>query len=98
ADRFDVSALFAAEQVAGTADLQVERRDTEAAAEIAELLDRRQPFFRDRRQIVFRRNKQVGIRRTIRAADTPAQLVQLRQTIAIGTVDQNRIGVGNIQA
>ena len=37
-------ALLAAEQVAGAADLEVERRDAEAAAEIAELFDRRQPL------------------------------------------------------
>ena len=44
ADGLDVPALLAAEQVAGAANLEVERRDAEAAAEIAELLDRRQPL------------------------------------------------------
>ena len=43
ADGFDVAALLAAEQVAGAADLEVERGDAEAAAEVAELANRGQP-------------------------------------------------------
>jgi hypothetical protein len=39
-----VAALLAAEQVAGAADLQVERRDPESAPEIAEFADRREPL------------------------------------------------------
>ena len=42
ADGVDLSALLAAEQVAGAADFEVERGDAESAAEVAELLDRRQ--------------------------------------------------------
>ena len=78
ADGIDVPALLAAEQVAGAANLEVERGDAEPAAQIAELLDRGQPLLRDRRQVVFRRNQQVRVRRADpigrrgRAADTAA--------------------------
>src|SRR6185436_10175593 len=41
ADGVDVSALLAAKQVTGAANLEIERGDAEAAAEIAELADRR---------------------------------------------------------
>src|SRR5207244_2614997 len=47
ANRIDLPALLAAQQIAGAANLEVERRDAEAAAEVAELFDRRQPFLRD---------------------------------------------------
>ena len=79
ADRVDVTALLAAEQVAGAANLEVERGHAEAAAQIAELLDRRQPLARHRRQRLFRRNQQIGVGRPIAAADAAAQLIQLRR-------------------
>ena len=63
ADGLDVPALLAAEQVAGAADLEIERRHAESAAEVAELLDRGEPLLRNRRQVVFRRNQQVRVRR-----------------------------------
>ena len=79
ADRVDLAALLAAEQVAGAANLEIERGDAEPAAEVAELLDRREPLLRDRREVVLRRNQQVRVRRPIRAADAAAQLIQLRR-------------------
>ena len=98
ADGVDLPALLAAEQVAGAANLEVERRDAEAAAEIAELLDRRQPLLRDRRQVVFGRNQQVGVRRPIGSPDAAAQLIELRQAVAIGAVDDDRVGVRDVEA
>ena len=71
----DVAALLAAEQVAGAADLEVERGDAEPAAQIAELLDRGEPLLGHRRQVVLRRNQQVGVRGPIRPADAAAQLI-----------------------
>ena len=68
ANGFDVAALLAAEQIAGAANLEVERGDAEAAAEIAELANRRQPPPRDRRQRLFRWNQQVRVRPPIRSA------------------------------
>ena len=98
ADRLDVPALLAAEQVAGAADLEVERRDAEAAAERAELLDRRKPLARHLRQRVHGRDQQVRVRTPIRPADATAQLVQLTEAVAIGAVDDHRVGVGDIEA
>src|SRR6185369_12364810 len=47
ADGFDMAALLAAEQVAGSANLEVQRSDAEAAAEIAELANRRETLLRN---------------------------------------------------
>ena len=96
--RLDVAALLAAEQVAGAANLEVERRDAEAAAEIAELLDRGEPLLRDRRQVVFRRNQQIRVGRPIGSADAAAQLIELRQAVPIGAVDDDRVGVRDVEA
>ena len=98
ADGIDVTALLAAEQIAGAADLEVERRHAEAAAEVAELLDRREPLLRDRRQIVFRRNQQIGVRGPIGSPDAAAQLIELRQAVAVGAVDDDRVGVRDVEA
>ena len=92
-----MAALLAAEQVAGAADLEVERRDAEPAAQIAELLDRGQALLGDRRQVVFRRNQQVRVGRPIGPADAAAQLIQLRQPVAIGAVDDDRVGVRDVE-
>ena len=98
ADGVDLPALLAAEQVAGAANLEVERGDAEAAAEIAELLDRREPLLRDRRQVVLRRNQQIRVGRPIGSADAAAQLIELRQAVAIGAVDDDRVGVRDVEA
>ena len=96
-DGLDVPALLSAEETAGSANFEVERGNPESAAEIAELLDRREPLFGDRRQIVFGRNQQVRVGRAIRSADTAAQLIQLRQAVAVGAIDDDRVGVRNIE-
>ena len=90
--------LFAAEQVAGAADLQIQRGDAEAAAQIAELANSREALLRDRRQRLLRRNQQVRVRMAVGAADAAAQLVQLRQPVAVGAVDDHRVGVRDVEA
>ncbi len=75
ADGFNVSTLLAAEQVTCAAQFQIERGNLEARAEVAELLQSRQPAPRKVGQIAVRRNQQVRIRAAIGAADAPAQLV-----------------------
>ncbi len=91
-------ALLAAQEIAGAADLQVERRHAEAAAEIAELLDRRQPLARNRRQRLLRRNQQVGVRGTVRPAHTASELVQLRESVPVRAVDDDRVRVRDVEA
>ncbi len=94
----DLPALLTTQQIAGAADLEVERGDAEAAAEVAELLDRRQALLRHRRQRLFGRDEHVGVGRTIAAADTSAQLIELRQAVAVGAVDHDGVGVRDVEA
>src|SRR5207247_738142 len=96
-DGLDVTALLAAKQIPGAANLEIERGHAESAAEIAELLDRGQPLLRDRRQVVFRRNQQIGVRRTIGAPDASAELIELREAVAIRAIDDDRVRVGNVE-
>ena len=97
ADGLDVPALFAAEQVSGAANLEVESRDAEPAAEIAELPDRRQPFLGDGRERILRGNEQVGVGPAIRSADPPAQLIELRQTVTVRSIDDDGVRVRDVE-
>ena len=98
ADRLDVAALLAAEQVARAANLEVERRHAEPAAEVGELADGREPLPRHRRQRVARRDQQVRVGRPVGPPDAPAQLVELRQAVAVGAVDDDRVDVRDVEA
>ena len=73
----DVAALLAAQQIARAAQFQVERGDLEARAQVAELLQRRQPSPRQVGQLAIGGNQQIRIRAAIGAPHASAQLVQL---------------------
>ena len=79
ADRVDMAVLLAAQQIARAAQFQIERRDLESRAQIAELLQRRQPLARDFRQLRIRLDEQIAIRPPVRPAHASAQLVELGQ-------------------
>ena len=98
ADRLDVPALLAAEQVAGAADLEVERGDAEAAAEVAELAGSPPAASaRSGDSDVLGRNQQVGVRAAVGAAHAAAQLVELRQPVPVGAVDDDRVHVRDVE-
>ena len=79
ADGVDVAVLLAAQQIARAAQFQIERRDFEARAQIAELLQRGQPLARDFGELRIRLDQQIAIRAPVRPAHAAAQLIQLRQ-------------------
>ena len=62
-DRIDVPVLLAAQQIARAAQFQIERRDLEPRAQIAELLQRRQPLARDLGQLRIRVDQQIAYAR-----------------------------------
>ena len=95
-DCFDVTALLRPKQVAGAADLQVERGDPEPAAQLAELTDRGKPTARDRRERVLGRHHEVRVRPAVGATHSSAQLVELRQAVPLGMVDDDRVDVRNV--
>ena len=98
ADRGDVPALLGAEDVARPANLQVAHGDGEAGAHVAELLDRPQPPGGAGREVLVRVDQQVAVRAVLVAPHAAAKLVQIGQPVAVGLVDEDRVGVGNVQA
>src|SRR5215472_10654910 len=98
ADGFDMAALLAAEQVSRAAQLQVESRDLESRAEIAEFFQRSETPARQLAKFAIGRNQQVSVSTSIRAADTAAQLIQLREAMAIGAIDDDRVAERDVEA
>ena len=98
ADRVDVAVLLAAQQVAGAAQFQIERGDLEAGAQVAEFLEGGQALAGDLGQLGVGRDQQVGIGAAVRPAHASAQLIQLREAVALGILDDHGVGERNIQA
>ena len=96
AERRDVAGLLGAEQVAGAADLEVAHRDLEAGAELRVVGERRQPRARLRRQLARIGVEEVGVRRDVRAADAPADLVELAQAEGVGALDDERVRLRDV--
>ena len=97
-DRGDVPRLLLAEQVARAADLEVVRREAEAAAQVVELLQDAQPLLGVGGDEMLARNQQVGVRPVMRPADAAAELVELRQTEGVGAVHDDRVGASGCRA
>src|SRR5262249_2062 len=92
-----VPVLFSAEQVSGTTQLEVQSGNPEARTQFAEFANRRESSTCDLGQSFIRRNQQVGVSTTIGPADAPSQLIELRQTVTVGSVDDECVGERNIQ-
>ncbi len=97
-DRGDVTRLRLAEQVAGTADLEVAHRDPEAGTELGRLADRAQPFVRLLGQRAVARVEQVGVGALTAAPDPTAQLVHLTQPEQVGALDHQRVDRRHVDA
>ena len=90
--------LFAAEQVAGAADLEIHRREPHAAAEFGERLQRFEPLARVVREAALvAAHQQMAVRAMRRAADAAAQLVELREPEGLGAIDQHRVGARDVE-
>ena len=94
----DKPALLGTQQVARAADVEILHRNVEPRPQVGELLDGPQtPPCIGRQQFVGRR-QQVAIGLAIRPPHTAAQLMQIAQTVVLGIVDDDRIGVGDVDA
>ena len=69
-----------------------------ARAERAVLLDRVDPLARGADGHHLARQQEIGVGLVLGAADAAAQLVEIGQAEAIGAVDDDRVGVRNIEA
>ena len=96
-DGRDVPRLLLAEQVAGAADLEVVRREAEAAAQVVELLQHAEPLLGVGRDQMLAGDQQVGVGAMVRAADASAELVELRQAERVGAVHDDRVGARDVE-
>ena len=94
----DEPALLGTQQVARAADVEVLHSDVEPGTQVGELLDGPQTPPRIGRQEFVGRRKQVAVALLIRTPYAAAQLVQVAQTEVLGVVDDDRIGVGDVDA
>ena len=90
--------LFRAEQVARPADLEVAERDLESRAELGVFADRGEPLDRDLRERLAGTEGEVGVGVAAAPPDASADLVQLREPHAVGVLNDQRVGVGKVDA
>ena len=98
ADRHDVAALGRAEDAAGAANFEIAHGDAKARAERAVLLDRVDPLARCAHGHHLAREQQIGVGLVLGAADAAAELIEIGQAEAIGAIDDDGVGVRNIEA
>ena len=89
--------LLAAEEVARAANLEVLHRDGHTGTELGVLRDRRQPVVRRLGERLLGRIEEVGITTVATAADPPAQLVELGEPERVGALDDEGVGVGDVE-
>ena len=93
-----MTGLLATEQVAGAADLQVLHGHVHAGAQLGVLRDGGQPLVRLLGQRLLPRVEEVGIGPLAAPADPAADLVQLGEAEQVGPLDDERVGVGDVDA
>src|SRR4051794_18308928 len=93
-----MAALLATEDVARATDLEVGQRDLEPSAQLGRVEDRLQPLSSDVRELAALAVEKVRVGAPRRSTDTAAQLVQLRQPQRVSTVDDDRVGIGNVES
>src|SRR5579863_2818791 len=97
-DPGDMPGLLAAEQVARAADLQVLQGHVHARAYLGVLGHGGQALVRGLGQGRLGRVQEVGVGPLRAAADPAADLMQLGQAVHVGAVDDERVGVRDVQA
>ena len=96
-DARDVTGLFATQQVSGTTNLEVPQGDLHAGAKLVVGGDGRESVVGGLRQWLHFVVQEVGVRALASAPHATAQLMQLRESVLIGPVDDQSIGVGDVQ-
>ena len=93
-----MAALCSTENAARTPNLQVAHGDAKTCAQRAVLLDRADPFARGANCHHLTRKKEISVRFVLGPADPPAQLIEIGETKPIRTIDDDRVGVRNIES
>ena len=94
----NMAGLFAAEQVAGTANLQVLHGQLQARAELVVGRHSLQTLMRNLAEGLIHRVQEVRVGAFAATTHASTQLVQLAQTVVLGVVDNEGVRVRNIQA
>ena len=90
--------LLRAEQLSGAADLEVAHGDREAGAELGVVGEGREAGASLRRQLGGVGIEEVRMRQEIRAANAPADLVELGEAEGIGPFDDERVRLRDVEA
>ncbi len=98
ADGLDVAGLFSSEHVACAAELEVEGGDLESCAEVGELLEGGEAAACDLGELGVWGDEQVGVGAAVGAAYAAAELVELGEAVAVGAVDDDGVGEGDVEA
>src|SRR5581483_1279276 len=97
-DRRDVPALFWAKEVSRPADFEIAHGDSETAAQARVLFDGANAFARIDQQAGVPRKKEIGVGLVFVTSHAAAELVEVAQAETVGAVDDDGVGVGNIEA
>ena len=92
-----MAALGCPEEIPRAADLEIAHRDPESGAELGVLADRLHAAASLAHHHHVAREHQVGVGLLATASDPSAELVKIGQTEAVGAVDDDRVGVGDIE-
>ena len=95
---FHVAVLAVPQQTARAANLQIPHGNAEARAESGELPDGGKPLLGDIGQGLVPAEGEVGVGLAAGAPHPPADLVQLRQTHAVGVLNDEGVAVAHINA
>src|SRR6185312_2421331 len=98
ADLGHLSALLLSEKLPGATDLEIVSREHEARAELLHRFDRLEALGRIAGERLARRGDEISVGAVVRAPDAAPELVQLRESHAIGAVDDDRVGRRDIDA
>ena len=98
ADGGDLARLFDAEDIAGAADFEIAHGDFHAAAVSAGLGKGVESFADDFGQRSLSGDEEVGVGGAVPAADSSAQLVEIGEAESVGAVDEDGVGIGDVDA
>ena len=93
-----MSALGRSKNAASAANLEIPHGDTKTSAERTVLFDRVNalPRCADRHHLA--REQQISVGFVLSASDPTAQLIEIGQPKPIGAVNNNGVGVGNVES
>ncbi len=97
-DRGYLARLLDAEDVAGAADFEVAHGDFHPASIAARFDEGVEPFAGWFGKADVFRNEKIGVGGPVPAADSAAELVEVGEAVGVGPIDENRVGVGDIDA